>query len=127
MIRRTIFIFTSLFALLFVSFGFSGCGTPIRDASPVSINPTVIRVKVNDVVSVQVNLSKAREKAATMSFIIDNPDILRPAAAQTSVDVAVGQDAVSFTFQGIKAGTTLLRARFADSEEIKADVVVVEQ
>jgi hypothetical protein len=114
--------------VLFVGLLLQGCGTPMRDGLPVSITPSVIRVKINDVTTMLVTLSRPREKAARMIIMIDDPSIIRPAVESSEVAVAEGQNTVSFTLQGVKEGRTTLRARIVDEgEAISAQVLVAAQ
>ncbi len=113
-------------AVLFISLIFSsGCGTPIRDGLPIAFIPNVIRVKVNDITSFQVSLSKPREKEGVMLFKIDDETIIKPAEQKAEVPVKPGDTYVTFTIQGLKSGITTIYARMKGEGETIATKVVV--
>lgn len=123
MIRQ---VFVMGFGVLFLGVGlFVGCGTPVYDGIPVSISPPVIQMRVNQVVSVLVTLSKPRDKAGKLYIIIDNPKVLLPASTKTEVEVPVGQATVNFSVQGIDVGRTLIRARMENEGEVVSTQVEV--
>ncbi len=123
MIKKVPFLFTVAFAgLIWFT---SACGTPVRDGLPVAFIPNVIRVKVNDVASFQVSLTKPREKEGVMLFKIDDETVILPAKGKTEVPVSPGQSYVTFAIQGIKAGITTIYAKLKDEgEQIAAKVIV---
>lgn len=124
MIRRALLVMGVGFMVL--SFGLiQGCGTPVYDGIPVSISPPVIQMRVNQVVSVLVTLSRPRDKAGKLYIIIDNPSVLLPASSKTEIEVPAGQATVNFSIQGIGAGRTLIRARMENEGEVVSTQVEV--
>lgn len=121
--RRNLLV---LCGALFLAVSFAtACGTPIRDGQPVAIIPNVVQVKVNEVVTITISLSKPREKAGKLFILIgDNTKIL-PADEKTQVDVAPGQNSITFSLQGIAAGITNVSARMENEGELVTSQVVV--
>lgn len=105
---------------------FAGCASRITDGVPTTITPNVVRVKVNDVVSVNVFLSQPRKSAGTLTLNVGSPEFVRPASNENSVQVQVGQDAVQFRLQGVKGGESLVFATL-DGYRVQARVVVTNQ
>ena len=126
MMRRIPFLF-SLLMLWFGFVGFSGCGTPMRDGLPVAIVPNYAQVKVGETFTIEVTLSKPREKAGKMVFSIKDVQIVRPASRTADISVQPGQSAVYFSFQGVKAGRTTIWARLDDSMPVSTEVIVSSQ
>lgn len=106
---------------------FSACGTPITDGVVLNINPTVVRVGVNEVTTVQVFLTKPREKAGELTFYIDDSSILAPATKEGKVAVQPGQDMISFDVQGIKTGRTGIKAKLDGNIVVRVPVIVSAQ
>lgn len=126
MSRRT--LLSVLGVVLLTAGAFQACGTPVYDGLPVSITPPVFQVRVNKVSTILVSLSKPREKEGTLYIIIDDTSVLLPAAQKTEIKVPAGASSVPFSFQGIKAGTTNIRARMDnEGEAVSAQVRVVPQ
>lgn len=116
----------SLCLLAFVGL-FAACGTPNVDGSVLNINPSIVRVGVNQVTTVQVFLTKPREKAGVLQFFIDDSSIVAPATVKAEVAVAAGQDMISFDLQGLAAGTTNIKAKLDGNFVVSVPVVVSEQ
>jgi YbbR domain-containing protein len=119
--------------LLVVAFAFGvlamgmGCGTPIKDGVVLAINPSVVRVGVDKVATVQVVLTKARTEDGTMTFLVDDNTIIGAASGTSEVSVKKGDDMVFFDIQGLKQGTTRLKAKLDGNIVISAPVIVSDQ
>lgn len=124
MTRRSL-VMSFVSVVLGLSFVFQGCGTPVVDGIPVAITPPGVQVAVNNTVSINISLSIPRQKEGTLYIIIDNPEIVLPAAQTTEVKVAAGVSSVPFSLQGIKAGRTTIRARMENEGEVVSTSVLV--
>lgn len=89
----------------------TGCGTPQVDASVLTINPSVVRVKVNQVTTVQIFFTKPRENDGQLEIFVDDQEIVAPATTTAVVEIKAGEDSVSFDIQGVKPGQTNVKAR----------------
>ncbi len=116
-------------ALFLASGLLQGCGTPVRDGQPVSITPTVVQVKVNDVTTITVSLSIARKKEGKLFIVIGDTSIVLPADEKTEIIVPPGRATVTFSLQGVKEGITTVTARMDNEGAVitPSQVVVTKQ
>lgn len=117
-----------LVALLLCTPLFAACGTMVPYAVPVAMNPTVVQIQKNEIATVTIILSKQHQgdEPATMEVTFGDSDIVRPEAGKSTVSVPVGAQTVTFNVQGVKAGTTFIRAQIGDYST-RSSLVVLDQ
>lgn len=125
MMMRRVLLAVCLLALCAGSL--TGCGTPQVDGQVLNINPSVARVNVGGVTTIQIFLTKPRVEEGTMSIFIDDDGLVKPATQSGEVKVSKGQNMVSFDLQGIAVGRTTLRARLDGDNAVSAQIIVSNQ
>lgn len=96
-----------LFSLLCLGSIPSACSVQPQDCVPITMLPTVVRAKVNQIVTVTTTLSKSCGVETTATFSFADSAIIRPASQEpANIPVAAGQDAIKFDLQGVAAGET---------------------
>lgn len=89
----------------------TSCTPPIRDGVLIALNPTSVRVKVNNTATLTAVFSKPRETPGKLTFRIINDEVARPASVTPdNLEVKVGQNTFTFDIQGIAPGVTQIIA-----------------
>lgn len=97
----------------------TACTPPIRDGVLIALNPTSLRVKVNNVATLTAVFSKPRETTGKLTFRIIDDAVVRPAAlTPDALEVKVGQNTFTFDVQGIAPGVTQI---IATMEEVSGE------
>ncbi|GEM_PF-2465771 len=98
-----------LLSVLWVGALPAGCSVNPQDCVPVTMLPTVVRAKVNQIVTVTTTFSKSCGVETTATFSFGDSNSIRPASQNPEkIVVPAGQDTIKFDIQGVAAGETFL-------------------
>ena len=104
---------------LLVTLGMA-CSPAITDGVPTTINPSTLRISVNETATLTVFLSKPREAEGALTLTYDDPAIAQNSDGAKEIKIQPGDSSISFEVQGLKEGDTKIYAAVGDSRATAA-------